>query len=189
MSHEGKRWISAQELLEDALRLAARVLASGFQPEIVVGLWRGGAPVAVALHEALLFRGVHAAHLPLRTRLYTAVDARAAELEIDGLEQLVPLLAARTRVLLVDDVWDTGITLCGVMDAIARLPGGHRDTRAATVWFKPGRNRASRTPDYHLNESDEWLVFPHELEGLSVGELRAHRGKSFVDALLGADPA
>ena len=189
MSDITRRWISAQDLLEDALRLAARVLASGFEPEIVVGLWRGGAPVAVALHEALAFRGVKAAHLPLCTRLYTGIDTRAGSLEIDGIEQLLPLLATRTRVLLVDDVWDTGITLCGVMDAIARLPGERRDVRAATVWFKPGRNRSTRTPDYQLHESDDWLVFPHELEGLSVEELRTHRGQSFVDALLGTSPS
>jgi hypothetical protein len=180
-----KRWISAEELLQDSLRLASMVLESGFLPDVVVGLWRGGAPVAVALHEALRFHGVKAAHMPISTRLYSGIDQRDGQLRIDGLERLEPLLAAPARILLVDDVWDTGITLCGVREAIAALPGAARDVRTATAWFKPGRNRSKSTPDYRVNESDDWLVFPHELEGLGIGELREHRGEDFVHALLG----
>lgn len=180
-----KHWISAQELLEDALRLAAQVRESGFRPDVVVGIWRGGAPVAVALHEALSFHGIDAAHLPLSTRLYSGIDQRAPELRIEGLERLEPLVLQPARILLVDDVWDTGITLCGVHEAVARLPGAPREIRTATVWFKPGRNLTDARPDYHVRESDEWLVFPHELAGLDVEELRAHRGEDFVAALTG----
>lgn len=185
MSTLPKRWITAQELLEDSLRLAARVHDSGFRPEVVVGLWRGGAPVAVALHEALAYRGLPTAHLPIATRLYSGIDQRAGELVIEGLERLQRVSGARTRVLLVDDVWDTGITLHGVLAALRGLPDGPREVRTACVWFKPGRNRSGLQPDYHLHESDDWLVFPHELEGLDLLELREHRGDRFVDALLG----
>lgn len=185
MSSTPKRWITAEELLTDSLRLAAQIRASGFCPDLIVGLWRGGAPIAVAVHEALAFTGMVAAHMPLCTRLYTGVDARADELQIAGLERLQPVLAQPTRILLVDDVWDTGITLCGVIDAIEKLGGAPREIRSATVWFKRGCNRSARTPDYHVRESDDWLVFPHELEGLDIEELRAHRGDAFVDALLG----
>jgi uncharacterized protein len=184
-----KRWISAQELLEDALCLATLVRESGFRPDVVVGLWRGGAPVAVALHEALRFHGIDAAHMPIVTRLYDGLDRRGEELLIEGLERLHPLLAMPARILLVDDVWDTGITLAGVQAAIAALPGARRDVRTATVWFKPGRNRSGSSPDYRIHESDEWLVFPHELEGLALEELREHRGEDFVRALLGTGAA
>jgi hypoxanthine phosphoribosyltransferase len=189
MSSVQKHWISAQELLEDALQLATLVRESGFRPDAIIGLWRGGAPVAVAVHEALRFHGMDAAHMPVVTRLYSGIDRRAGELLIEGLERLQPILAMPARILLVDDVWDTGITLTGVRDAIAALPGAARELRSATVWFKPGRNLTRSTPDYRVRESDDWLVFPHELEGLDIAELREHRGEDFVRALLGKGSA
>jgi len=180
-----KRWISAQELLLDSLRLATGVRESGYRPDVIIGLWRGGAPVAVALHEALHFHGIAAAHMPLTTRLYSGIEQREEELLIEGLERLQPMLAMPARILLVDDVWDTGITLSGVREAVVALPGAAREIRSATVWFKPGRNRVSSAPDYRVHESDDWLVFPHELEGLDLEELREHRGADFVAALTG----
>jgi hypothetical protein len=141
--------------------------------------------VAVALHEALHFHGIRAAHMPLTTRLYSGIEQREATLLIEGLERLQPMLVAPTRILLVDDVWDTGITLSGVYEAVIALPGATREIRTATVWFKPGRNRVNGAPDYRVRESDEWLVFPHELEGIGLDELREHRGADFVEALTG----
>ena len=185
MSGVQKHWISAQDLLEDALRLAARVRGSGFRPDVIIGLWRGGAPVAVAVHEALRFHGIEAAHMPVVTRLYSGIDRRAGELLIEGLERLQPILAMPSRILLVDDVWDTGITLTGVHKGIAALPGAAREIRSATVWFKPSRNLTQNAPDYRVHESEDWLVFPHELEGLDIAELREHRGEEFVRALMG----
>lgn len=185
MSDLPKHWISAEQLLLDSLRLAAMVLADGYRPSVVVGLWRGGAPVAVAVHEALAVRGLRSAHLPLVTRLYTGMDTRAGQLQIEGLALLEEHLAAPARILLVDDVFDTGITLSGVMAAIAGLPGAGREIRTATPWYKPGRNRSTRTPDYWIHASDDWLVFPHEMEGLSEQELRTHRGDAFMQALGG----
>jgi hypoxanthine phosphoribosyltransferase len=185
MSDLPKHWISAEQLLLDSMRLAAMVLADGYRPSVVVGLWRGGAAVAVALHEALAFRGLASAHLPLVTRLYNGIDTRAGQLQIEGLGLLQEHLAEPARILLVDDVFDTGTTLSGVVAAIAALPGAGREIRTATPWYKPGRNRSALTPDYWIHASDDWLVFPHELEGLSEQELRMHRGEAFMRALDG----
>lgn len=181
-----RRWIGARQLQEDALRLAARVLASGWQPQLLIGLWRGGAPVAIAMHEALVWHGLDCAHAPLATSLYTGIDARAPQLRIEGLEALAPRLAGSARVLLVDDVFDTGRTVAGVREAIAGVAPG-ADTRIATVWWKPARNTTALRPDWHLHETDAWLVFPHELQGLPIEEIRAARGVRFAQALLGED--
>lgn len=182
----GKRWISAEELLTDALHLAQRIIKSGWHPELLVGLWRGGAPVAVAMHEALAWHGIDCAHAPLVTALYTGIDERASAVRIDGLECLAPRLSECSRLLLVDDVFDTGQTLAAVRQAI----GQHApslDQRIAAVWWKPARNRTPLRPDWHLHETDEWLVFPHELDGMGIDEIRAARGVRFVNALTGED--
>ena len=171
-----KRWIGAQELYEDSLRLALMVLDSGFAPTLLLGLWRGGSPVAIALHETLAYFGVHAEHLPLRTSLYTGIDAREPRLRIHGIEALEACGFDCRRVLLVDDVFDTGLTLEQTLDALGALPATRdSEIRLATVWWKPSRNRTTLKPDYWLHETAQWLVFPHEMCGLEPVEILQHK--------------
>ena len=49
------------------------------------------------------------------------------------------------------------------------------DVRIAVPWFKPERNETDLTPDYYLKETAEWLVFPHELDALTPGEMAVAR--------------
>ena len=60
-----------------------------------------------------------------------------------------------------------------------------RDVRLATIWHKPGRHSTGAVPDYYLHETDDWLVLPYELVGLSAAEIREH--KPYVADLL--DPS
>ena len=50
-----------------------------------------------------------------------------------------------------------------------------KDIRIATAWFKPKYNLTDITPDYFIHETDQWLVFPHELEGLTREEMFANK--------------
>ena len=59
-----------------------------------------------------------------------------------------------------------------------------RDVKIATVYYKPARNQTDLMPDYYVHKTDEWLVFPHEICGLSEAEIAAH--KPDVAALLAA---
>ena len=43
--------------------------------------------------------------------------------------------------------------------------------KVATPYFKPEKNKTERKPDYYLHKTDKWLVFPHELEGLTRQEM------------------
>jgi len=45
--------------------------------------------------------------------------------------------------------------------------------KVATPWYKPGNNATGRVPDYYLHETGRWLVFPHEVTGLTEDELAA----------------
>jgi hypoxanthine phosphoribosyltransferase len=47
--------------------------------------------------------------------------------------------------------------------------------KTATVYYKPSRNRTTLLPDYYVHETEDWLVFPHEICGLSKAEIRAHK--------------
>ena len=78
--------------------------------------------------------------------------------------------------LIVDDVYDSGLSIEAVIDNLklkARKNTPH--IRVATVYYKPGNNKTDRTPDYYVHETDQWLVFPHELDGLTIEEIYQHK--------------
>ncbi|MDX1594750.1 MAG: phosphoribosyltransferase family protein [Gammaproteobacteria bacterium] len=172
-----KHFISAQELLEDSFRLALMVLKSGFRPSFIVGVWRGGTPVGIAVQELLEAFDVRADHIAIRTSSYTGINQRGKEVRVHGLGYVVRHVDAEDPLLLVDDVFDTGLSLQAVLTALRarcrrNMP---RDVRIATPWYKPASNRTDLVPDYFVHESNRWLVFPHELDGLSREEILEHK--------------
>ena len=57
--------------------------------------------------------------------------------------------------------------------------------KVATPFFKPQNNKTDKIPDYYLHETDKWLVFPHELQGLSMDEIKANKPElgSLIDKI------
>ena len=167
-----KTVLSAQDLLEDSFRLGVKVLESGFEPTLIVAIWRGGAPVGMALQEVLEYCGVESDHIAIRTSSYLGVDERG-EVAIHGLNYIIKKIRHDDRVLIVDDVFDTGNTIKAVVDEIRRRARGNtpEEIRVAVPWFKPSRNETDMVPDFYLRETAEWLVFPHELDALTPAEM------------------
>jgi hypoxanthine phosphoribosyltransferase len=80
-------------------------------------------------------------------------------------------------VLIVDDVYDTGRTIESIIDTMQtelklNMP---EQVRVAVPFYKPVRNQTQREPDYFIYESDEWLVYPHSVEGLTPTEIQANK--------------
>ena len=179
-----KRFLGADEFLADCWELARRIHASGWQPTHLVGVWRGGAPVAVAVHEWLACRGVEADHCAVRTRSYSGIADQSADVKVDGLDYLVGVLRAESRLLLLDDIHDTGKSLAAVVEALHRQCGDGfpREIRRATVYYHPGHDAGPddgvTPPDYHVHETDCWVVFPHELAGLTGEEIARYKPAS-----------
>jgi hypothetical protein len=170
-----KIFISAGELLADSFLLAERVHASGFRPDLIVGIWRGGTPVAIAVQEYFDVRGCGGRHVPVKTCAYRGIDEHAGEVEVAGVALVADAVDAGSRLLIVDDVFDTGASLEALIGTLRlqldeRCP---REIRIACPWYKPSRNRTSLQPDFFLHETDAWLVFPHELAGLTAEEIAA----------------
>lgn len=171
-----KYYISPQQLLADAYELATQVFDSGFRPDYIIGVWRGGTPVAIAVHELLHVLGVEADHFAIRTQSYSGIGQREDNILVDGLNYLDGRLTNDNAILLIDDVHDSGLSLQRVIRDLRQLfPAQNPDIRIATPYFKPGNNRVQREPDYFLHQTDDWLVFPHELKGLSLAEMRANK--------------
>ena len=170
-----KKFITAQELLEDSFRVAHKVFKDGFKPQFIIGIWRGGAPIGIAVQEYFDYKEIETDHIAVRTSSYYGINQQSKEIKVHGLHYLIENANADDSLLIVDDVFDSGRSVAALIDKIKeqmRL-NTPKDIRVACPWYKPQNSKVDIVPDYYVHSSDEWLVFPHELSGLSKEEIIA----------------
>lgn len=174
---EKKRYLTAQELLNDSFELGLSIFKSGFKPSFIIAVWRGGTPVGIAVQEMLDHLGVKTDHIAIRTSSYYGIDQRDKEIRVHGLEYVVRHANWDDGLLIVDDVFDSGSSIKAISETLRKKMRRNipNDIRIATVWFKPKRNITEIIPDYYIHETDKWLVFPHELDGLTSEEIFANK--------------
>jgi hypoxanthine phosphoribosyltransferase len=173
-----KVYISANELLLDSFRLAEKIIESGFRPDFIIGVWRGGAPVGIAIQEYLEYIGVTTDHIAIRTSSYTDIGQQDKSVRVHGLDYIIDNVNAEDDVLLVDDVFDSGRSVRAIFDSLndrcrRNMP---QTMKVATPWYKPSKNVTDIEPDFFVHETDAWLVFPHELVGLTQQEILENKG-------------
>src|SRR5271155_5171469 len=180
-----KLFISADSLLRDSMELARRIVRSGLRPTYLVAMWRGGTPIGIAVQEVLEYHAIEVDHIAIRTSSYLGIDNQSKTVRVHALDYLVSRLSAEDELPLVDDVFDSGRSLDAVLLELGRrcrrnLP---EKIRIATVYYKSSRNRSTLVPDYYVLDTDKWLVFPHELVGLTPEEILEHKpvGPSFFE--------
>ncbi|NRA55979.1 MAG: hypoxanthine phosphoribosyltransferase [Gammaproteobacteria bacterium] len=167
-----KKYIDAQQLLDDSYNLGLKVLDSGCRPDYIIGVWRGGTPVGIAVQELLDFFGIKTDHISIRTSSYTGIEQRVSNVRVHGLDYIIKNVNAEDTLLIVDDVYDSGLSVAQIIEDLTKKC--RRNTpiiKIATPYYKPQNNKTDRVPDFYLYETDEWLVFPHELTGLTKEEL------------------
>ena len=173
MTEHEKIYLTAESLLRDSFLLAEQILKDGFIPNFIVAVWRGGTPVGIAVQELLQYAGIPTNHIAIRTSYYTGIGETNDSVRVHGLGYLIRELNHGDSLLIVDDVFDSGRSIDAIITALAQrtrrnMPG---DVRVATPWYKPGKNKTDRAPDFYIHETEAWLVFPHELQGLTATEV------------------
>jgi len=177
-----KLYLSAQQLLEDSFRLGADIIQDGFRPTMMIAIWRGGVPMGIAIQELFAWYGIETDHIAIRTSSYSGIDGQSHQIRIHGMNYLIKNCRHEDSLLIVDDVFDTGLTIDAViahLEEKARLNTPH-DIRIAVPYYKPSRNKTEREPDYYLHQTAQWLKYPHSLEGLSTDEVAANRPELFA---------
>jgi len=176
---QDKRFVSETELLHDAYRLGVKIAESDFRPTFIVGLWRGGSTVGIAVQEALQYLGIKTDHISIRTS-YRGLDSYRrmvenpdAEIRVHGTQYLLDTLDVDDGLLIVDDVFGSGLTMQAVLARLeSRLKRNMpNEVRIAVPWYKPTHNRTDRVPDFHINTTEDWLVMPYELNGLTGADI------------------
>jgi hypoxanthine phosphoribosyltransferase len=177
-----KVYLTAQDLLEDSFKLAHQILKSGFRPTFIIAVWRGGAPIGIAVQEYLHFHGIHADNIAIRTASYSGIDQQARQVKVSGLDYLIKNIQHHDRLLIVDDVFDTGRSVEAIINELrnkTRL-NAPDDIRIAVPYYKPKRNQVDFAPDYVVHETSDWLKYPHSLEGLSIEEMQQKRPEIYA---------
>ena len=168
-----KTYITADELVHDSFKLGVQIHNSGFKPDFIVGVWRGGTPVGIAIQEILAYLGNDSDHIAIRTSSYYGLNKQSKEVRVHGIDYLVSNMNAEDKLLIVDDVFDSGRSIKAILDTLnekARKNIPH-DIKMAMPWYKPERNIIGIEPDYFIHKTDDWLVFPHEMDGLTEEEI------------------
>lgn len=143
-------YVTWEEIEEASSELAKKIIESGFKPDVIVGILRGGIIPARLLADEL---GVEEMGV-MEVKLYKGVGIRRDK---PYLKQ--PLIADvfGKNVLVVDDISDTGLTLQLALNAITLY--GPKSVRSATLFIKPW---TKLVPDYYSKTTDKWVVFPWE---------------------------
>ncbi|MEJ6078069.1 hypothetical protein MT391_05915 [Vibrio sp. 1-Bac 57] len=185
-----KIFLDEDTLIEESFQLATQIMASDFKPTFIVGLWRGGSSVGIYVQECLQTLGVKTDHISIRTSYggfdsYHDQDSVNQPIHVHGLTYLVKQLNADDKLLIVDDMYRSGKNADAVINELkVRLKRNMpSDVRIATVWKKASLPE-NIGPDYFVNQTDDWVVFPYELQGLSLEEIKTHKSFAFnhIDA-------
>lgn len=174
-----KRYVSPNEIQLQGLTLGCMILADGFEPDWILVPWRGGAQYGLPVQGFLEAKGIKTNHIAIRTSSYTAPGEQSSTVAVHAVDYFVDNCNAEDEILIVDDVFETG---CSIQALIAKIQTRMRKNmpqviKIAVAFWKPKKNKTNLKPDYWLEETDDWLVFPHEFADLNDEEIKELMGQ------------
>lgn len=184
-----KKFISHEELRADAYKLAYKMYyKDGFVPDIIYTALRGGAVLSNCIAESYKLM-LPKDHKPI---LYAGVVAHsysdysigvAGNVKIDGWTYSPDWLRPGDKILLVDDLWDSGQTLTALEKALLSKGIERKNLKVCVHDYKvrndlDGPSTTAYIPDYYTNliqvdspETNPWIHYEsHELVGLTASE-------------------
>jgi hypoxanthine phosphoribosyltransferase len=179
-----KEFLSYDTVRNNALKMAYRIYRDGFIPDVVYASLRGGAYLGNVISE--YFKIVHRRSRPVYyaavvARSYTGVLA-SEDVKVEGWTYPPEFLRTADKVLLVDDIFDSGKTINHLARAIMEKGIPRKDLKVAVHDYKYFHDKDEQypiQPDYWCrkhelskNDEDLWIHYSsHELVGLSPEEL------------------
>ncbi len=140
-----KLFIKPEELLEDSFKLAWQVYESGYRPNYIIGVWRGGAPIGIAVQEFLDILKVSSDHIAIRTSYYKGIGETQERVQVYGLNYVIKQVESEDSLLIVDDVHDTGISVQQIIsDLNIACKKNTPEIKVATPYFKPSKNSQTK---------------------------------------------
>ena len=169
---------------DNALKLAHRIYSDGFIPDVIYVSLRGGAYLGNIISE--YFKIVHSGARPVYyaavvARSYTDV-AKSEQIKVDGWTYSPEYLRVGDKVLLIDDIFDSGKTINHLAQIILDKGVPRKDLKIAVHDYKFFRDKTEQFPfqpdywcrkhDLSIHDDDFWIHYmSHELMGLTQTEL------------------
>jgi len=182
-----KEFLPYDTVRNDALKLAHRMYNEGFIPDVIYVSLRGGAYLGNVISE--YFKIVHRRARPVYyasvvARSYTGVR-ESAEVKVEGWTYPPEYVRTGDKVLLVDDIFDTGKTINHLANVIMGKGIPRNSLKVAVHDYKYFYDKAEQLPvqpDYwcrkhelSVNDEDIWIHYmSHELIGLTQEELEKY---------------
>jgi hypoxanthine phosphoribosyltransferase len=143
---------------------AIKIRQSGFRPDLIVGVSRGGWTPGRVLSD--LLANSHTANIKIE--FYVGIDKTASKPIVT---QPISENISKKRILIVDDVADTGESLIVALDHVRELGAG--EVKTATIYHKP---HSKFKPDFFAETTSKWIIFPWER--LEATKLLIHEAKA-----------
>jgi hypoxanthine phosphoribosyltransferase len=138
--------VSPEDALLHARRIAEKIVESKYEPELIVAILRGGVVLARLLSDLLNIREIKV----MRVIHYDALESK----KVAEIVEPINCRLDGMKVLLVDDVADTGESLIVARDHL--LERGASEVKIATMHYKPW---SKLKPDYYSEETEAWVVY------------------------------
>ena len=182
-----KEFLPYDKVRNNALKLAHKIYTEGFIPDVIYVSLRGGAYMANVISEYFKLRRKN-----VRPVLFAAVVARSytdvqeySKVMVDGWTYSPKYLRNGDKILLVDDIFDTGNTINSLVNILLERGVPRSDIKVAVHDYKYFPNKKEQLPiqpDYYCRkfvinnpEEDRWIHYmSHELVGLSQEELEEY---------------
>lgn len=164
-------YITWSHVIKLCYRLAKKITSSGYRPEVIVAIMRGGTVPALILSDILnidSFYALRVKHWGIAEEVY----------KVPIVEQLPQGSVNGMRVLVVDEVADTGKTLEVALRELGKL--NPREVRTAVMHLKP---TSTVTPDYYAEKLDRWvwIFYPWSLVETVVSLAYRELGKKSIN--------
>ncbi|MGB9728890.1 MAG: phosphoribosyltransferase [Thermoprotei archaeon] len=161
------------ELFFDTVKLSEKILMQNYQADAIVAIARGGWIVGRLLSDLLEQPNL----INLRIEFYDSIGRTKSDPKI---VQPIATNIKGLRVLIVDDVVDTGITLLKAVQHVIEL--GASEVKTATIYYKPW---ARIKPDFYVKITTSWILFPHEIkESIKILYNRWHKKGLSTDEMI-----
>jgi len=180
----GKLFYTAEAFQESCFHLVKQIIESGYRPTFLAAVWRGGSMPGTVVQEVMRCFGIPTDHIAIRTSGYDENDRALERIGVYGIDYISGKLRRDDRLLIVDDVFDRGLSIAAIIEALRHRTGENfpAEVRVATIDYKPEKNVTERVPDYYVSvrPKDTWIVYPHEYKGLSLDEIRKSKGPAIA---------
>ncbi|RMF56047.1 hypothetical protein D6745_00475 [Candidatus Woesearchaeota archaeon] len=166
--------LSLEQIEQDTVRLFLQIYQGNeihpepYIPTAIGAVWKGGcsliAPLIIELFEAFGHTDIY--HMPFKARSYQRPGENEA-VRLDGLGSFKERLTPNDKVLIIEDIVDTGSTHKRIMSELSLVT---ENARFAVLYWRKDKHKGGIRPDYFVEPKTDWQNFPHEVSDIVRNE-------------------